>query len=189
MAQKIRLTDEGGTVQLHIGDGKLSLHKGDILTLKADALVCPVDQKFSLNSGLARIVSHAAGQQISQEKPQTHESFGKVVVFPGGKLNVKYIFMTVLMGEKDPEKMKRVIQQAVDRTIRYAEFLRLKSIAFPLLGSAEVSPPFEAVAKYMMEEVNQYFHRRRTKIEAVLFSAINPTAYQAFCKEAKNISE
>jgi O-acetyl-ADP-ribose deacetylase (regulator of RNase III) len=105
------------------------------------------------------------------------------------KLQAQYLFLTVLLGERGLDKMKLSISHAVDRAIRYAEFLRLKSIAFPVLGSPRESPPYNFVAHQMLENVVTYFNRRNTKIKAILFSAYNADALSALQEEAKNISE
>lgn len=181
--------EDGRTTVLLVGGRKIRLERGDLLDLAVDALVCPVDPKLDLTSGLARQISKAAGPNLKNEKPVVPEPYGKVIVMPGGNLNVKYVFLSVILGEKNLDKMKRSIQQAVDRAIRYAEFLKLKSLAFPLLGSAEAAPPYRMVAREMIEQAALYFQRRHTKVKTVFFSAFNNEAYSAFCKEAKSIAD
>jgi len=175
-------------VHLFIGTNKLTIYKGDIAHLDSDAVVCPVNRALDTNMGVAKAIIQAAGSSVKTFRPDFPEPFGKVVVLPGGRLKAKYIFMTVLLGEKGLDKMKMSISQAVERTIRYAEFLRLKTIAFPVLGSPDVQPPYEFIAKEMLENIVQYFKRRNTKIKAIFFSVFNNQAYDAFCKEAKSIS-
>ncbi len=185
-----RLQNEAdGSFQLLLGEKKLSVHSGDLMSLTADALVCPVDANLNCESGLAKEVMSQAGRQSQVQKPILPEPYGKVIVMPGGKLKTKYLFLTVLLGERGLDKMKLSISQAVDRAIRYAEFLRLKSIAFPVLGSPQEAPPYDFVAHQMMENITQYFNRRNTKIKAILFSAYNPQAFSALQKEAKNLTE
>jgi O-acetyl-ADP-ribose deacetylase (regulator of RNase III) len=104
-------------------------------------------------------------------------------------MQVKYIFMTVLLGEKELDKMRMAIRQAVNRTIRYAEFLRLKSIAFPVLGNPRSTPPYNYIAREMLEDVTKYFNRRSTKLKLILFSVFNADAYSAFCREARHIAD
>lgn len=189
MPTPLRFSEENGAISLQFGDRKLNVHQGDIVTVNADALVCPVDQSLNFDAGLARIVTQAAGRHIRAQKPVSPEPFGKVVVLPGGKLNAKYIFMTVLLGERGLDKIRTSITQAVERSIKYAEFLRLKSIAFPVLGNPKAAPPYDFVARAMLEEINQYFHRRNTRLKAVLFSAYNPEAFDALRKQARNLAD
>ncbi len=155
----------------------------------ADAIVCPVDPALDFRCGVARVISQAAGPSIRSSRPDFPEPYGKVVVLPAGNLKAKYIFLSVLLGEKNLDKFRGSIRQAVERTIRYAEFLRLKSIAFPVLGSPKTAPPYNFIAHEMMEHVVQYFRCRNTKISAVLFSIFNAEAYEAFRQEAKEFSD
>ena len=92
------------------------------------------------------------------------------------------------MGDNDFEKTRPHIRQVVDRAIRYAEFLRLKSIAFPVLGSAKGKFPYDQIAREMLENVAMYFRRRNSKIKVAVFSIFNPEAFEAFRKESRKIA-
>jgi O-acetyl-ADP-ribose deacetylase (regulator of RNase III) len=183
----ISLSEVGGSTRLAFGDRRLIVDNSDLATLTADAFVCPVDPTLDVRHGLAKILNDAAGG-LPRERPAINEPFGKVIVLPGGNLRAKYVFLSVLLGERGLDKIKISIRQAVDRSIQYAEFLRLKSIAFPLLGSALALPPYEFVARQMLEEVAQYLRRRRTRLKLVVFSIRNPEAFGAFRKEARDLA-
>lgn len=189
MSHSVQFIEKDKQISLLIGERKLFLHKGDILTLCADALVCPVDQNLDFSSGLAHVISQAAGKKIHKERPLVPEPYGKVVVLPGGQLKVKYIFFTVLYGERGVDKIRISIRQAVERTIRYAEFLRLKSIAFPVLGDPQTAPPYDFIAREMIEDAIKYFQQRKTKLKAIFFSAFNTQAFDALSKEARQIAD
>jgi len=188
MTLPIHFAENEKYISLLIGKRKLALHRGDAISLQEDALVCPVDPSLDFRSGFARVISQFAGKEVRMHRPINPEPYGKIVVLPGGNLGVKYIFLAVVLGEKDTTKFKITLRQAIERSIRYAEFLRLKSIAFPVLGSSRSSPPYDLVAKEMLENVVQYLQRRNTKLKAVLFSIYNSQAFEAFRKEAKTIS-
>lgn len=189
MSHSIQFIEKDKQVSLLIGEKKLSLHKGDVLSLTADALVCPVDRNLDFSSGLALVISQAAGKRIHKERPLAPEPYGKVVVLPGGNLKVKYIFMTVLYGERGMDKMRLSIRQAVERAIRYAEFLRLKSIAFPILGDPQTAPPYDFIAREMIEDAIKYFQQRKTKLKAIFFSAYNKEAFEALRTEARHLAD
>ncbi|MCG3206024.1 MAG: hypothetical protein KCHDKBKB_02750 [Elusimicrobia bacterium] len=181
--------NEKGEATLQIGEKILSLHKGEITDLAVDALVCPVNPSLDFSMGLAKIVSQAAGKELLKERPLAPEPLGKVVVMPGGKLKAKFIFLTVVVGEKNIDKLKFSIGQAIDRAIRYAEFLRLKSIAFPVLGDPRTKPSYDLVASEMIENVFKYFQRRNTKVKAIFFTAYNGKAFDALKKGARSLTE
>jgi len=189
MTERIRLNEAESNTSLVFGDRKLTVYSGCVMDLATDALVCPVDRSLNVRTGLAQIIVDAAGSAPREERPQTREPFGKVIVLPGGDLKARYIFLSVLLGERGQDKIQSSIREAVDRSIRYAEFLRLKSVAFPLLGSAKDAPPFEAVARVMLEEVAQYMSKRKTRLKAILFSINNTQAYGAFRREARSLAD
>src|SRR5262249_18047584 len=127
MSAPIRVKESKDSLTLLIGEKKLHLFAGDITTLQADAIVCPVDRSLDFRSGIARAISQAAGPAVRVHRPMFPEPYGKVVVLPPGKLNAKYLFLSVLLGEIDPTRAEASIRQSIERTILYAEFLRLKS--------------------------------------------------------------
>jgi O-acetyl-ADP-ribose deacetylase (regulator of RNase III) len=186
MGLPVKITERDNSLSLFIGDRKFNLFQGDVLDLEADALVCPVDQNLDFRSGLAKVICQAAGgKELRGERPVLPEPFGKVVVFPGGRLKVKFLFLAVILGEGQHDKLKMHIRHSVDRAIRYAEFLRLKSLAFPVLGCPKSNPAYSLVAKEMLEDVFQYFHRRNTKLKSIFLSAFNSEAYQTLKNQVK----
>lgn len=187
MSPPIHLKEGKDSLRLLIGQKKLDVFFGDITNLAADAVVCPVDRNLDFRSGLARIISQAAGAGIRVHRPAFPEPYGKVVVLPPGRLKAKYLFLSVLLGETEPERAQHSIRQAVERTILYADFLRLKSIAFPVLGTLKSNLSYTAIASDMLAEVVQHLRRRKSRIETVLFSVFNPTAYTIFCDQAKDL--
>jgi len=184
----VSLSEVGNTTRLVFGDRRLIVDNTDLATLSADALVCPVSPACDTRTGLAGVLNGAAGGLSREGRPMVHEPYGKVIVLPAGNLKAKYVFLTVLLGERGLDKVKLSIRQAVDRSIHYAEFLRLKSIAFPFLGSALELPSYEFVARQMLEEVALYMRRRKTRLKLVLFSIRNPEAFEAFRKEARSLA-
>jgi len=188
MPLRIQLKEENDNLTLLIGDNCLTLQQADILSLKADALVCPVDPLLDTQTGVAKIVMKAAGPSVRAHKPVFPEPHGKVVVLPAGYLKAKYLFLTVLLGEKNEMRRQLFVRQAVERAILYAEFLHLKSMAFPVLGSPQEAQPYEIIAHEMLGKVAEYFQRRRTKIKTIFFSSFNKTAFDTFCHEARNLA-
>jgi O-acetyl-ADP-ribose deacetylase (regulator of RNase III) len=172
-----------------VGDSRLSIFRGDITTIQADAIVCPIDPGLDFRSGLANIVGQAAGPTIQNQRPEFPEPYGKIVVLPGGNLKVKYLFLAVLLGEKSVDKLKAHIRQSVERSIRYAEFLRLKSLAFPVLGCPKIAPPYLHIAHEMIEHVVQYMRCRNTKVKTLFFSIFNQNALEDFQTEAKKFGQ
>ena len=189
MGLDINLRKQEKALHLDVGGSRLTLGQGDITSLEADAIVCPTNPALDTSSGVARAILQAAGPAVRYHTPKFPEPFGKVVVLPGGKLQTKFIFLTVLLGEKGLDRMKVSIRQAVERTIRYAEFLRLKSLAFPVLGSPEEAPPYSFIARVMLEDVARYMGRRRPKLNGIVFSIFNAEAYEAFCDEARSLAD
>jgi O-acetyl-ADP-ribose deacetylase (regulator of RNase III) len=188
MTSPIPPQDQKTNLSLFIGSKKIHISYGDITQLQADAIVCPVDRTLDFRSGLARVISQAAGAAVRVHRPASPEPYGKVVVLPPGKLKAKYLFLTVLLGETEPPLAQASIRQAVERTIRYAEFLRLNSIAFPVMGTLKNCLPYTEIAADMFGEVVQHFRRRKSRLESVVFSVFNPTAFDIFCEKAKDLA-
>jgi len=180
-------TKQKKPLKLNVGNNQILLHHGNMLDCTAEAMVCPTNRDLNTESGLARLILDAAGPSSERQKPHTSEPLGKVVVLPGGHLKSKFIFLTVVEGEQNSKKLKTTVRQAVDRAIRYAEFLHLSSLAFPVLGAAHHQPPYDEVAEEISTYVIAYFTKRTSRITPVFFSAYQQQASDALTSEIQDI--
>ena len=161
---------------------KIEVHQGDITQLELDALVNAANNRLWMGGGVAGALKRAGGPEIEAEAIKKGPiPIGEAVVTGAGKLKAKYVIHAAVMGQylqTDTEK----IRQATRNSLRRADELGLKSIAFPALGTGVGGFPLNECARIMIGEVRQY-STKKTSLEKVVFVLFDPTAYQVFKRE------
>ena len=114
---------------------KIEIIEGDITTVSADALVNAANNHLWMGAGVAGAIKKAGGREIEEEAVKKGPiPVGEVVVTGAGRLPVKYIIHAAVMGQ-DLQTGAEIIEQATRNSLRKADELGLKSIAFPALGT------------------------------------------------------
>ena len=163
---------------------KLEVYKGDITRLELDALVNAANNRLWMGSGVAGAIKRAGGSQIEAEAIKKGPiAIGEAVSSGAGRLKARYIIHAAVMGQDlrtDAEK----IRQATRNSLLRADELRLKSLAFPALGTGVGGFPLDECARVMIAEVLDY-SKGNTRLERVVFVLYDETAYRIFARELK----
>ena len=163
---------------------KLEVYKGDITRLELDALVNAANNRLWMGGGVAGAIKRAGGSQIEAEAVKKGPiAIGEAVSSGAGRLKARYIIHAAVMGQDlrtDAEK----IRQATRNSLLRADELRLKSLAFPALGTGVGGFPLDECARIMTAEVFDY-SKGNTRLERVVFALYDETAYRIFARELK----
>lgn len=163
---------------------KLEVYKGDITRLELDALVNAANNRLWMGGGVAGAIKRAGGSQIEAEAVKKGPiAIGEAVSSGAGRLKARYIIHAAVMGQDlrtDAEK----IRQATRNSLLRADELRLKSLAFPALGTGVGGFPLDECARVMIAEVLDY-SADKTGLERVVFVLYDETAYRIFARELK----
>lgn len=163
---------------------KLEVYKGDITRLELDALVNAANNRLWMGGGVAGAIKRAGGSQIEAEAVKKGPiAIGEAVSSGAGRLKARYIIHAAVMGQDlrtDAEK----IRQATRNSLLRADELRLKSLAFPALGTGVGGFPLDECARVMIAEVLDY-SADKTGLERVVFVLYDEAAYRIFARELK----
>ncbi len=157
----------------------ISLIRGDIAAQDTDAVVNAANNALWMGAGVAGAIKRAGGQEIEREAVAKGPiPIGEAAVTGAGRLKARYVIHAAVMGQDlrtDADK----IRSATENSLRRADELGLKSIAFPALGTGVGGFPLDECARVMLEVV-----RRHTggSLEQVLFVLYDEAAYRAFEK-------
>ncbi len=155
------------------------LHRGDITSLDADAIVNAANNALWMGGGVAGAIKRAGGQGIEDEAVrQAPIPVGEAVVTGAGSLKARYVIHAAVMATDlvtDADK----IRSATRNSLRRAEELGLKSIAFPALGTGVGRFPYEKVAEIMIDTVSDYL-AGDSGLEEVIFALFDDEAFEAF---------
>ena len=158
---------------------RITLRKGDIARVQADAIVNAANNALWMGGGVAGAIKRAGGKEIEAEAVrQGPIPVGEAVVTGAGTLAARYVIHAAVMGtdlKTDAEKIRAATRNSLLR----AEELGLKSVAFPALGTGVGEFPYEEAAEIMLETVGEHLSGQ-SGLEQVIFVLYGDEAFQAF---------
>lgn len=166
------------------------LWKGDITTLKADAIVNAANSRmlgcFCPNHGCIDNAIHTfAGIQLRKECDDIMNGrelkTSDVVVTKAYNLPSKYIFHTVgpIVYRKVTDKNKTELMQCYENCLKKANELNISSIAFCCISTGEFGYPKSEAAELAVNTVKEYKMRTKSKIQ-VVFNVFSEVDYEIY---------
>ncbi len=160
---------------------KVEIVLGDITELGVDGIVNAANNHLKMGGGVAYAIRKKGGEEIQKEADGLAPiEVGEAVVTGAGRLKARYVIHAATMGldlETDEEKIRSAARNAMNRAIEY----RMKTVAFPALGTGVGGFPMEGAARVMLEEVSR-FKDHPGAPESVLFVLYTPRDLEAFKK-------
>ncbi|MBI2954620.1 MAG: macro domain-containing protein [Chloroflexi bacterium] len=161
---------------------EITLFVGDITELSTDAIVNAANYHLWIGSGVAGAIKRAGGQEIEDEALKKGPiPVGEAVATRAGRLKARYVIHAAAMGQDlrtDADK----IRKATENSLKRADELGLKSIAFPALGTGVGGFPLDTAAKVMIAAVRDHL-AGQSSLTGVVFALRGAEALRAFQKE------
>ena len=158
---------------------EILLTRGDIAQQDADAIVNAANNHLWMGAGVAGAIKRAGGQEIEEKAVAKGPiPIGEAVATGAGRLKARYVIHAAVMG-RDLRTDADKIRQATHNSLRRADELALKSIAFPALGTGVGGFSLEECARIMLDVVRRHSASGST-LERVLFVLYDDAAHQAF---------
>ena len=153
---------------------RIKIIQGDITEFDGDAIVNPANIALKGGGGLCGQIFEAAGDEELTKACNDLDycAFGDAVVTPGFKLPVKYIIHTAtpIYGDHHGNEAD-ILKSCYWESLRRAEELNMKSIAFPLLSAGIHRYPKKGAAVLAFEAINEYFEDNpNSNVEVTFFA-------------------
>ncbi len=167
----------------------IELIKGDITKIEADAIVNAANSSLLGGGGVDGAIHRAGGKQILDECIEIRNRQGKcrtgeAVVTTGGNLPAKYVIHTVgPVWNGDEEKGSKLLANCYYNSLKLAESLNVKTIAFPNISTGIYRFPKELAAKIAIDEVKNSTSEIIEKVIFVCFDDENEEIYRTLLKE------
>jgi O-acetyl-ADP-ribose deacetylase len=150
---------------------KITIRQGDLTDSDADAIVNAANNDLMLGGGVAGAIGRKGGPTIQVECDKIGPiPLGEAAVTGGGKLRARHVIHAASMrlGEATTEENLRA---STRNSLVRARELKLKSIAFPAIGTGIAGFPLTRCAQVMLAEVREHLGDTTTleRIEFVLF--------------------
>jgi len=167
---------------------KITIIKGDITKVKADAIVNAANSGLLGGSGVDWAIRQAAGLGLQQECQLLREEVypkglpvGKAVSTGAYKLNAKIIIHTV--GPRYYKDNPELLRECYIRSIMLAEENSCESIAFPAISTGAYGFPIEKSAKIVKELFDNFKSEVIQEIILVLWSDEDLRVYKREIEE------
>ncbi|MFH1380144.1 MAG: macro domain-containing protein [bacterium] len=179
-----------GEIRITINKCVLILVMGDLIQMPVDCLVSPDNTKLLLDRGIPSIIRLWGGDKIRQEaQASAPAQIGSVVVTSASELPFKRILHAVIM-EPHKETTREAILKAMDEVFKILDDLKLKSVAFPAFGTANIKFPYDICAKVMLQSIIDNIQKRPDSLlETVIISLYNREAYMRFVEQFELLNQ
>jgi O-acetyl-ADP-ribose deacetylase len=151
----------------------LTIRQGDLTSATTDAIVNAANNDLLLGGGVAGAIRIKGGPSI-QEECRRHGSIriGEAAITGGGELPARYVIHAASMQLGGPTS-EQGLRDSTRNALRLAHDYRLKSIAFPAIGTGIAGFPLKRCAQVMLDEIRSHLNRETTlrRVEIVLFDA------------------
>ncbi len=165
---------------MKIKNCEIKVIRQDITGLKADAIVNAANNKGVMGGGVAGAIKKKGGRVIEEEAVKKCPiEIGEAIFTAAGSLKAKYVIHAATMG-LDFKTDEAKIRNSFRNSLRVADELGVKSIAFPALGCGVGGFPLLASAKIMAQEVWRYLREEKSGLQEIIFCLYDQEAYAVF---------
>jgi O-acetyl-ADP-ribose deacetylase (regulator of RNase III) len=176
-------------VQVKVGDSTVELLEGDISELEVDAIVNAANTDLVLGTGVAGAIRTKGGPGIQEEcKTVAPIGLGQAVATGAGELRARYVIHAAGMGP-DRRTSGGVITTVTRNTLLCAEDKKVKTIAFPAIGTGVGGMKLEESARIMLKVVLDYLEEGTSSLKKVMFVLYGSRAFDAFRVELEKQCE
>ncbi len=158
---------------------KVIIRRGDLTDSDADAIVNAANNDLLLGGGVAGAIRRKGGPSIQAECDRIGSiALGEAAVTGGGNLRARHVIHAASMrlGEATTEESLRA---STRNSLARARELKLKSIAFPAIGTGIAGFPLKRCAEVMLAEVREHLGGA-TPLERVEFVLLDHAAEEVF---------
>ncbi len=178
---------------IQLGLCQLQLLKGDITTIKVDAIVNAANSALVGGGGVDGAIHRAAGPEIKRELDAIREReggcpAGSAVVTGAGLLPAKYVFHAVGPRYADGSRGEReLLTSCYDTCLRLAAERDVKTMSFPSISTGIYGYPIEEAAEIAVRTVADWLRERRGPLHTVKLIQFSEHDHSVYRQHAQNL--
>ena len=167
----------------------LGLLKGNIVEVRADAIVNAANSGLRGGGGVDGAIHRAGGPTIMEECRKIGGCpTGSAVATSAGKLQARYVFHAVGPIYSGTSEDAQLLASAYQSCLDLAEQHRISSIAFPALSTGVYGYPLDEAAPIALHTIIQHV-QKATSLQQVVVVLFGGEAFEAFETALKDIDE
>jgi O-acetyl-ADP-ribose deacetylase (regulator of RNase III)/ADP-ribose pyrophosphatase YjhB (NUDIX family) len=174
---------------MFIGKCELKVVQEDITDLSVDAIVNAANNELVMGGGVAGAIKRKGGKEIEDEAVKKGPiKIGDAVATSAGKLKARHVIHAATMG-MDFKTDELKIRNSCANSLKAADKLHARSIAFPALGCGTGGFPLKASAKIMAQQVWKHLREEKSELKEIIFCMRDREAYDIFEKNVNSYLE
>lgn len=169
------------------GNVRIVVVAGDITKQKVEAIVNPANSFMVMGGGVASAIKRAGGIEIEEEAVKgAPVKIGGALATKAGRLNADYIIHAPTMDRPALRVDVGNIRSATKGALECAEKQRIRSIAFPGMGTGVGGVKFIEAASAMLEEMKNHIDLG-TSLSKIVLVGFTTDSAQTFEKVVSEI--
>jgi len=159
--------------------GRILLSEGDLTAAAVDAIVNAANTELLLGSGVAGAIRQRGGPEV-QAACDAHGPIplGGAALTTAGKLPARFVIHAAAM-EPGGRVSEESLRAATRASLELARREKLRSIAFPAIGTGVGAFSLQRCAEVMLAEARTHL-AGETSLEAIHFVLFGEPAYRVF---------
>lgn len=158
---------------------RIEILQGDLTDMDTDAIINAANNDLQLGGGVAGVIRRKGGPQIQAECDEIGMiPLGGAAITSGGKLKARHVIHAASM-ELGGRTSALTLRSSTAHALRIATQNRLKTIAFPAVGTGIAGFPLRECAEIMLREAVRHLEGQTT-IEKIYFVLYDEDALAAF---------
>jgi O-acetyl-ADP-ribose deacetylase (regulator of RNase III) len=163
----------------------IHLSVGDLTENEADAIVNAANNDLILGGGVAGAIRRKGGETIQKECNEIGSiPIGGAAITGGGALKARHVIHAASM-QLGGATTAQALRSSTAHSLRIAAENKLKSIAFPAVGTGIAGFPLRDCAEIMLRETVKHLHGATTlkRVDFVLYDAHALKIFQEVLRE------
>src|SRR5271157_2130092 len=159
---------------------RILIQLGDITEMDVDAIVNAANNDLILGAGVAGAIYRKGGDTIQQECNEIGSiPVGYAAITRAGKLKARFVIRAASMGLGGERSTSKSLGNSTAHSLRIAAERKLRSIAFPAVGTGVSGFPLDECAQIMLSEAIEHL-KGETSLESVFFVLYDARARNVF---------
>jgi O-acetyl-ADP-ribose deacetylase (regulator of RNase III) len=165
---------------------RIEIMKGDITTLKLDAIVNAANRSLLGGGGVDGAIHRAAGPELLIECRKIGGcSTGMAKITKGYNLPAKYVIHTVGPVYGGTDEDRRLLSDCYSNSLKLAVKNQITTIAFPAISCGAYGYPLKEACSVAIDTTCDFLKNNHTlkKVVFILFSAQDCDVYKRYLKK------
>jgi len=159
---------------------RIQIRQGDLTDMDVDAIVNAANNDLILGAGVAGAIDLKGGIEIRKECDEIGSiPVGYAAITTGGNLKARYVIHAASMSLAGEQTTAKSLRTSTVHSLRLAAERKLKTIAFPAVGTGVSGFPMDECAQIMLAEAAQHL-KGETSLETIYFVLFDSRARDTF---------